>query len=232
MAESLPELNHLRLILSTGAELSVKTRSLLFAALRTPVLNYYGLTETCGLVIAESSSGYQPERQALGAGCEGIKPCVVDERGRESKSGQGQLRIYSPALYLGYWPNPHHQLEYFDTNDRVTVDAAGWVYYHGRMNRGVKSSATTWLYPETVEKWLSQNDAVHDYAVTTVKQPGGACIRCYYVGSGISHKQWVSELISDIGKDYQTTDWRIVDKIPRTSLGKIKWTELQNNENP
>lgn len=231
ITERLVKLNNLRLILCTGAGLARDVRQQLWPYLNAPVLDYYGLTETCGLVIAESHDDYRPEQKALGRACNNIKAVVLDKKGKEAQHGIGELRIYSPALYLGYWGQALSQPSYFDTHDRVNIDEDGWIFYLGRMGRGVKSTTTTWLYPEAVENWLSTHPAIEDFAVTTIADSSAGVIQGYVVSEEeICHKTLTEQLCDVLGSEYQTTQWRTVKSIPRTALSKIQWTELDDHE--
>jgi len=230
-ADRLSKLKHLRLILNTGAKLSRDVRKHLWHHFKTPVLDYYGLTETCGLVIAEPRHNYCPEQVTLGKACRDIKAVVIDVNGKEATRGVGELRIYSPALYLGYWGQAPSQRQYVDTKDKVSIDAQGWISYLGRMDRGVKSAATTWLYPEAVEKWLSENFDIDDFAITTVQGTSGGVIRGYLACAIDLCQQTLTEQVAKaLGSEYNTTQWRKVSSIPRTALGKIQWAELDNDQ--
>jgi acyl-coenzyme A synthetase/AMP-(fatty) acid ligase len=229
----IPELKTLRVILSTGAGLSREVRQALWQKHSIPILDYYGLTETCGLVIAERLNAYNPKQTALGKSCAGVRACVVDEQGNEFCHGRGQLRIYGAALFLGYWGQALNRREHFDTRDQVDIDQSGWINYLGRLDRAVKSAATTWLQPQAVEQWLVDHTSIEDFAVTTSQCRQGGRIQCYFVGLITLCKQTLlKNLVDELGRDYQTTQWLQVESIPRTPLGKIKWVELEQNEKP
>ena len=233
IAERIAGLKELRIILSTGAALPRDVRRAFWKKLSEPILDYYGLTETSGLVIAESVKDYDPDGVSIGTACESVRATVINGNNEEMPHGAGLLRIYSPAIFLGYFGSPMINCAYFDTNDHVEIDDQGKVFLVGRSGRSIKSAATTWLHPEAVEKWLLTQHLVIDFAVTTE----GSKIVCFVVlssewlNSERSSSEHYSTVLSSglsaaFGNDYRSTLWHQVDNIQRSNLGKVNWNEL------
>lgn len=216
---------NIRLILCTGAKLSRQTRELVWSKLATPIVDYYGLTETCGIVIAESTQNYDPSSNYLGRACGDVKLRVVSNAGRESQWGEGQLRVYSKTIFLGYWGLPCQNVAYFDTKDRVTITNDGQVQLLGRMDRSLKNESTLWLHPEAVESWFEHSGVIKDYAISTTNN----MLNIYVVLQDNSNLDVVKkQMIDDLGTEYQSSRWMATTTIPRTNLGKIIWDTLNH----
>lgn len=214
----------IRMVLSTGATLSTKTRELLWDKHRIPIYNYYGLTETCGLVIAEDMNKYNPLTSSIGFPCKHIKITVFDEnKQEEQEEGKGLLRIYSPANYLGYLGNVIAKKDYFDTGDIATIKSTKEVTLHGRLDKSIKSTTTLWLRPQAIEVWLKNNCHITDYAIKTEDNN----ISCYLVTKDSYFNTLIEKLITDLGSAYREVKWQKVEKIQRTNLSKINWNLLE-----
>lgn len=230
IAERVTALKNLRVILSTGAKLPREVRVDFWQKLYIPVLDYYGLTETCGLVISESREAFNPTNISMGHACNNITAIVVDENNKEANIGRGLLRIYSSAIFLGYWGGKPTRYTFFDTKDYVEINVNGEIKLVGRSGRSIKSAATTWLHPEAVENWLSVQSTVEDFAVTT-DESHIICFVAFAASEGSSIQQPETMLAlalqASLGKDYNATRWRKVGTIPRSNLGKVNWSELK-----
>ncbi len=216
-------LKHSRMMLSTGAPLSREVRTKLWNDIKVPVYDYYGLTETCGLVIAEQRDSFNPSTSSLGVTCEGIKATVIDDNGQERLTGTGALRIYSPAIFLGYLGTKLTKQLFFDTNDNVTIDANKDIFLLGRLDRSIKSSSTLWLHPQAIESWLAKELNVTDFAVKTEN----LTIQCFIVLENESLTSMTNKLIAELGTTYNEVKWHTVNEIQRTNLSKINWNLLE-----
>lgn len=219
----IPALKSSRMMLSTGAPLPREVRVKLWQEIEVPVYDYYGLTETCGLVIAEQGDIYNPLNSSLGVACSGVKATVIFDDGREALTGTGALRIYSPGIFLGYWGRMLTKQQFFDTGDKVIIDENKEISLLGRLDRSIKSSSTLWLHPEAIESWLAKEPNVTDFAVRTQD----LAIQSFIVIKKESLKYIISRLVSDLGITYSEVKWHAVNEIPRTNLSKINWNLLE-----
>ncbi len=224
IAKRIDGLKSLRMILTAGAPLATEIKISLWQQINIPVYNYYGLTETCGLVIAERPDSYDPLNDSLGFPCKDITAAVVDSRDHELVCGEGMLRIYSPGIFLGYWGETLTVRPFFDTGDLVRIAADRQIYFLGRSDQSFKSSSTMWLHPHAIEQWLSNASDVEDFALKTKNLQ----IVCFVVIKDHSLTSISTRLLEDLGNVYKEIDWKVVNEIERTSLSKVNWNLLEN----
>ncbi len=151
----------LRAILCTGAPLPADTARQIEEQSGVPVRDYYGLTETCGLCMADAL----PCGAAL---------AVVDERGAEVADGEvGELVVHSANVMLGYLDAPEAtQARVHDgwlwTGDRARRSAGGEVTLVGRLDRLIVDRHGENIQPEAVESALRACVGVDDAWVCAV----------------------------------------------------------------
>lgn len=216
----------IRLLLSTGARLDRTVRAQFWVELNVPVLDYYGLTETCGIVIAESQANYLPSSTALGKACPSTRAQVVNEIDGEQATGTGELRVYSDTIFLGYWGQPMAKRHFFDTKDKVTIQGNGDIKYIGRYADSVKAKDTSWLHSEAIRDYLETLLDVTDHAVAA----RGDKLTCALVLHESAIENIIDMAVTQLGAAYREVQWLQVATIPRTNLGKIDWSKLEAYE--
>jgi acyl-coenzyme A synthetase/AMP-(fatty) acid ligase len=223
------ELSSIRTLLSTGAKLDRPSRIKILEKQQIPVLDYYGLTETTGLIIAEKTDHYNPECTSIGKKCSGVTVELTAVEGvSDSSKGMGQLRIYSPNIFLGYLGEPLARKRFFDTGDLATLDEAGNIFLNGRLDHGVKASSTLWIFPYALEQLLVNRSDVADAYVRSGYDKydrGVLHAKVVPVDPKVVDDDWLETLgrgIEDqLGADYKAVDIEIANEIQRSPLGKI-----------
>lgn len=218
----------LRFILCTGAKLNVDNRIALFETLNLKVINYYGSTETGGLVIAESDRTYNMANQSIGKACADVNLKVINSEGEEHDRGHGELRVYCDSIFLGYLGQNLQVNRYFDTGDIVDIMPEDNVRLGHRIKSGVKATNTEWIYPETVDLWLRNHTLIADVHVSIFDDPDGrAKFKTEIVGIEPEKWQvWIAntskKLLIDLGQHYEVITWHLVKSIERSNLGKYQ----------
>lgn len=161
-----------RQVMVTGAGLDQKSAATVAEMIDASVLNYYGLTETCGLCcyvpLQQPQQGDGMLGVALGADAE-----VVDENGLVvAGDAVGELRIHSDNLMLGYLSNPELtdmtlRDGWFYTGDLVQRGIDGMLYLRGRRDDRIKSRAGEIIYPDEIARTIQQYDGVLSAVVCT-----------------------------------------------------------------
>ena len=121
----------LRAIFSTGAKLDRDCRTKIYRDLNIPVLDYYGTTETGGCVIGEFADDYRPQSMAMGKSCVNVRLRLIDGN-KSRKFGEGELRIYTDSIFLGYGGSELKPNEFYDTGDHVSISKKGDVTWPHR----------------------------------------------------------------------------------------------------
>jgi long-subunit acyl-CoA synthetase (AMP-forming) len=205
-------------IFCTGAAFVEQYREAIESSLERPVLNYYGLTETGGIVLAESLSTRKPH--CLPLPCQGVK---IEMEQIFPESSVHHLIIKSPNLFLGYLGSPLQRRSFFDTGDLVKITPQGDLFLCGRNDGAVKASSTEWLYPILLENWLKARFPTVDFHVLSLEVSGGfalkVCCESFFSFSeaGISINKEIEE---QLGTEYIPHAWEQVT-IQRNPLGKI-----------
>lgn len=218
---------HLKAILSTGARLNLEDKQKLFGQAQIPVFDYYGLTETGGIVLGQTAHMTDEVTDALGKPCDGVMLKVITTDGYEHDQGIGELRIYADGLFLAYAGHQTELRSYFDTGDRVKIDSSGQVYWLHRIKNGYKATSTEWVYPDMVERWLKQHTSVTDATVNPILDATGR-LRFHVYVAGITSaefecwcKDTCGKLLAALGPDYNLLDWTLENNIARSALGKV-----------
>jgi len=118
--------------------------------LRLPVVPVYGMTETAAMVAAVPNEDFLTDPQA-GAVPLGEARFALDN---------GQIRVQTPALFRGYHGrDPVDRSEGHLTGDRGSLDAAGRLHVHGRLDRLINTGGEK-VDPRQVEAALLQIDGI------------------------------------------------------------------------
>lgn len=219
-----PFVQHLKAIHCTGVDLDEQDRAAVEKILSIPVLNYYGLTETTGLALAEKignrRSGYLPPP------CAGIS---VETFNADSCDDLQHLVLNSPNLFLGYLGDDLSRRKSFITGDLVKEPERGVYTLYGRSSGLVKAPSTEWIHPGRLESWLRCQLKEADCLVKPVKIPGGYAFNVSIdAESDFSIQEIEDRIATELGADYLPCGWDHVC-IERNALGKVTRIEPINS---
>ena len=221
-----PELATLRLCVSGSAPLPPS----LFAALAdragVAVLERYGMTET----LMNVSNPYEGERRA---GTVGFPLPGVDLR----LADDSEILVRGPNVFPGYWQRPDANREaflasddgapWFHTGDIGTYDADGYLSSVGRAKELIISGGFN-VYPREVEDVLRSLPAVTDVAVIgTPSDEWGEIVTAVVVaGDGFDADALFRDAAGQLAPYKRPRLVRVVDELPRNTLGKVLRHEL------
>ena len=153
------------------------------AVMRTPFVQFYGMTETAGTIVALPASDHasalaEPQAEhrlrAAGRALPWVELRIVDAGGAEVQHGRvGELVTRSAAIMAGYWQKPEETARtiepdgWLHTGDAGYSDSDGYVFIHDRVKDMIISGGEN-VYPAEVESALSEHPAVADVAVIGV----------------------------------------------------------------
>jgi acyl-CoA synthetase (AMP-forming)/AMP-acid ligase II len=152
---------------------------------------------------------------------------IIDDADRPLPAGEvGALRCRGPSLtqsgdhidIRGGWLYP---------GDLGTIDGDGFLYLKGRATGLIKRRGTS-IYPEEVESVLAAHPAVAEAAVVGRPAPDvGHDIVAYVATTGaLSMAELRSYLIAELAGYKQPQEIVVLDRLPRTSSGKVNRGEL------
>lgn len=171
------QMRAVRMVMVTGTGLDQKLATEVAELIDAAVLNYYGLTETCGLCCHVPLSLPQQGDGLIGVVI-GAEAVVVDDSNQPVADGDtGELLIRSDNLMLGYLSQPELTVRvlvdgWFHTGDLVQRRSDGLLYLNGRRDDRIKSRGGEIVYPDEVSRSIQQHPGVVSATVCPVDAGG------------------------------------------------------------
>lgn len=227
---------HVRLALCTGNTLTKAIREQWQRATGLRLYNYYGLTETSGMCIAEPLDSAMVDEQFIGFPVECLVK-VIDENGDALAPGKpGELCIYGSGVFGGYFQNPQASANvlrkgWFYTGDLAIIHADGSIRLTGRLQDIVKLPGGERIEVQAIEEVLEDIDLLKDWAVCPMQQQDKESIAVFFVPETIAETQEVlmkirSSIEEGIGRYAIPSIIEPVSFIPRGNHQKVLRKEL------
>ncbi len=221
-APRVAELGRLRLCVSGSAPMAVDLHRRVSAAVGSPVLERYGMTET----LMNTSNPYDGERRAgtVGFPLPGVEVELAAD---------GEILVRGPNVSDGYWERPAADAEsfvpaadggppWFRTGDLGEVED-GYLAIRGRSKELVISGGFN-VYPGEVEDVLVTHPGVAEVAVTgTPSEEWGEVVTAWVVADGPAPTAealaaWSADRLAPFKRPRIV---HVVDELPRNALGKV-----------
>lgn len=195
----------------------------------------YGMTETGGW-----SSANTVDDSRFGS-CGRPRPDldirIFDTDDNEAAPGQqGEIVVRPRApgvMLLGYYRKPEQMLEasrnfWFHTGDLGSMDADGYLFYHGRLKELIRRSGEM-ISPVEIETCLRRMPGVRDCAVVAVPDAiVGDEIKAVLVCESAQEPSAVRAFLKDLLPAYMLPRYvEFLDAIPKTETEKIQRNKLQ-----
>jgi len=216
------DLSSLRLAVVGGAPMPVALLEA-WAARGVDVVQGYGLTEAAPNVLC-----LPPEHARRKAGSAGRPYPYVECR----LSEEGELLVRGPNVFAGYWRNAEATAAAFRngwlaTGDLAERDADGDYWIRGRVKDLVVSGGEN-VYPAEIEAVLHEHPGVVEAAVVGVPDArwGEACAAFVVVREPLSEEELRAHCRERLARFKVPKTFRVVDELPRNSLGKVVKSEL------
>jgi len=212
------------------------------------IFHGYGLSESCPILTLSNLKPHMMEwdmerqldfRTKTGFPLPLVDLDIRDEAGnplpRDGES-QGEITVRTPWLTQGYFKSPERSEELWrggrlHTGDVANIDPEGYVRITDRLKDAIKSGGE-WISSLELESLLSRHPAVSEVAVVGApdhkwgERPCALVVLTDESGDTVSPehlrsflKQFVDQ--GRISKWAVPDEFRIVDRIPKTSVGKI-----------
>lgn len=209
----------------------------------TSCFHAFGLTETHGPAALSSYAPGEAASVCNGRLLEGNEGRVVDpDTGEDLPTGTPGELLLRGNIARGYWNKPvetaHAFAEdgWFHTEDFVSINADGYLTWHGRLKLMLKVGGEN-VSIEEVERVVTSHDAVADCAAVGVpdKRKGDA-IRLYVrslPGQTLNEEELRGWLKPRLAHFKLPRDFVFVDTLPRLGSGKIdrvtlaQWTKRE-----
>jgi len=198
------------------------------------VWNMYGITETANWI----AGGPLPR---AGAGAGQIGPmwggaaAVRDAKGELRRRGKGEIVVQTPSLMSGYHKRPDLTAEvlragWYHTGDAGRIDDDGVLWLTGRRDHVINRAGLK-IHPEEIDLLLERHPAVLEACAFAVPDEisgeivGVAARLADGADCGAEAlRAWCGERIR---RESVPEKWFLVDKIPRTSTGKVSRNKVR-----
>lgn len=205
------------------------------------VLQFYGSNETGGLSRTRMTDTREQRLRTAGRVIDRMEVRLFDDDGADitATGGPGQAACAGPATCLGYYGDPEANDELITdegwmlTGDICTIDADGYLEVVGRKSdfiiRGGKN-----ISAPAVEEEVSTHPAVAIAAAVAMPDEVFGERVCVYVELQESRSLELDDLLEHlrergVSKSMWPERLEVVDRIPRSSGGKIAKGELRDD---
>lgn len=201
----------------------------------------YGLTEAAPSV-ASNAMGDHARAGSVGLPLPGIELRVVgDDRHDVLVGDPGEIWVRGPNVFRGYFGDPDATSEaltgdgWLRTGDIATQDEDGYLYLVDRRKDLILVNGFN-VYPREVERVLEDDAAVLQAAVIGVPHPLTGETVAAYVVPRPGHEVGVEGLLErcrrDLARYKCPSRVEVVPELPSTATGKIRRTELRDEQAP
>ena len=241
------DLSHLEYTAIAGEALNpeVYNRWLEYTGIK--LMEGFGQTET--VLSVANLCGMTPKPGSMGKPTPLFNVDIVDEDGNTLTAGEtGEIVIRTngnkqKGLFKEYYCNPEATKEawhdnIYHTGDTAWRDEDGYFWYVGRTDDVIKSSGYR-IGPFEIESVLMEHPAVLEVAVTAAQDPiRGQVVKATIVLTKAYKDKGDEALVKELQEHVKRTTApykypriiEFVDELPKTISGKIKRTEIRNND--
>lgn len=151
----------IRLLVGGGSYIPPELQHFMRIAFNCDFLIGYGLTETTGPIIGQSSTDCLDGNCGVPFPCGEIKLCDVDEMGYYAKNSEGELLVRGPGVIKSYYKNDVEQQRnfengWFKTGDVFRINETGQLQMIGRRKEIIKLSQGEYISIQKLMNIYSQ----------------------------------------------------------------------------
>jgi malonyl-CoA/methylmalonyl-CoA synthetase len=191
------------------------------------ILERYGMTET----LMNISNPYAGERRAgtVGLLLPGVSVRLLDPQGKPVPDGEtGEVYLRGPNVISGYWKREEATKAafvggYFRTGDLAVRSQDAYYTLQGRRSDLIISGGFN-IYPREIEEFLEEQESVAEAAVVGAPDDlRGEVPVAYIVPRGAADAAALEAACrASLASFKVPRAFILVDKLPRTALGKIQ----------
>ncbi len=206
----------MRLFVSGSAPLPAQVHEEFRALFGHVILERYGMSET----LMNTSNPYMGERRpgTVGLPLPGVSVKIVD----------GELFVRGPNVFSGYWRRDEATRAafldgYFRTGDMAVRSEDGYYTLAGRKSDLIISGGFN-IYPREIEEFLEQQAGISEAAVVgeSDRARGEVPVAYMVVDEGFDRAALEAACRNSLASFKMPRAFVVVDKLPRTALGKIQ----------
>jgi fatty-acyl-CoA synthase len=195
-----------------------------------PLQQAYGMTETCGVVMALDPADRVRKAGSAGKACLHTAFRIVRVDGAEAGPGEmGELWVKGPSVTPGYWKNDEANRTAFTdrwlhTGDAALRDEDGYYYIVDRWKDMYISGGEN-VYPAEVEEVLFKLPGVAEVAIIGVPDERwgevGRAIVTVAQGHRLTEADIMRHCDGNLARYKQPRSVRFVEALPRNATGKV-----------
>ncbi len=202
------------------------------------ILEGYGITE-CSPIVAANPPG-RTRRGTIGVPLPGVEVCVteLDTRTVLPAGERGMMHVSGPNVFPGYLgddaPDPFAEFDgktWYVTGDLASLDADGYITFHGRLKRFIKAGGEMISLPALEEPFARKyppTDAGPRVAVEGVELPGGGRKVVLFTTEDVSERDANALLQAEGFRGVMRLDEvRKEPSIPVLGTGKTDYKQLR-----
>jgi fatty-acyl-CoA synthase len=229
------DLSSLRVI-TTGSTIVAESFVTAFATRGIRVIQVYGSTETCPVVVYERFDCPRVKPDTTGVAGLINEAAVVDDKGREVAPGEaGEIVVRGANLFSGYWRDPvateaAFRDGWYLTGDIGTRDTDGHFAVRER-KRNVIISGGENIYPAEVERVIGTFPGVADCAVVARADERWAEVPVAFVvpapGAALDIGALERHVGASLARFKQPRAYHLREVLPKNALGKVQHFALK-----
>lgn len=194
-----------------------------------PVIQSYGMTETCSQIVALQFADASKHRGSAGKPLKGIMLKIIDKEGHTLAANQiGEILVKGKNVVKNYLNGTSWQTEkwtsdgWFKTGDMGYLDEAGYLYLVSRLSELIISGGEN-IYPTEVEHTLLEMPEISEIAVVGEEDlKWGAVPVAYIVGdSSLTVEKIHAFTKHSLAKFKQPKKLYFCEQLPKTASGKV-----------
>jgi O-succinylbenzoic acid--CoA ligase len=189
----------------------------------------YGMTETASQVVTLQPADFLRGQTGCGQVLPHAQIIIRDQEGRSLPPNQtGLVTIQTPALALGYYPQPFTSSE-FQTDDLGYFDSDGYLHLIGRNSHKIITGGEN-VFPIEVEAAIRSTGLVSDVCVFGLPDSEwGEAVTAAYVptATSVTIASLQTALSDRLSRFKQPKRWIALDQIPHNAQGKANYHHLK-----
>lgn len=223
------DFSRLKLTLSGGMALQKSVACKWYDVTKAPILEAYGLTETCPAVTINPMN-LSDYNGSIGLPISSTDISIRDDDGKELPLGAtGELCVKGPQVTPGYWHREDETAKIFwsdgflRTGDIAKVDEQGFVYLVDRKKDMIIISGFN-VYPNEIEQVISTLPGVLEVGVVGVNQPdAGEQVKACIVkrDPSLTAEQVTAHCREHLTAYKVPKIIEFYNELPKTNVGKI-----------
>ncbi|MBR1884910.1 MAG: AMP-binding protein [Schwartzia sp.] len=228
------DMKTLRFVMLGGTPLPLPIGDAFRTKFKIPIVEGYGLSEASPVVTMNAPKATR--LGSVGPAIPNVRLRFVDAHGYDVPQGEaGELLVQGPNVMHGYLGQPDATAEalkdgWLHTGDVARIDADGYVYIVDRLKDMIISMGEN-IYPREIEELLYAYPGIHEAAVIPIEDSlrgqAGCCYYSIQPGFAIEARDLKKYLQQNLALFKIPREFRQIEKLPKTSTGKIAKKELR-----